>query len=248
MRWASPAMYRAVSSFCTVASSRRKGRPTSSLAPPDQSGSDNSPAGETPQLFVHHNEETPMKASRLRAWLFTGAAAVGLVSLSAKADDKKWTEVRIVTEGGFVPWNYTKPDGTVAGFEIDLIHNLCDRMQVKCTIATQSFDSMIPALTSGKYDAIVDDVAITPKREEVIAFSAPYAALCYTFATLKDSDIAGKLPRDDRIVPLGDEAAAAKALEPVKAALKDKSIGTLSAGTSVAFFCRYLSQGSDVDA
>jgi len=181
-----------------------------------------------------------MKASRLRAWLFTGAAAVGLVSLSAKADDKKWTEVRIVTEGGFVPWNYTKPDGTVAGFEIDLIHNLCDRMQVKCTIATQSFDSMIPALTSGKYDAIVDDVAITPKREEVIAFSAPYAALCYTFATLKDSDIAGKLPRDDRIVPLGDEAAAAKALEPVKAALKDKSIGTLSAGTSVAFVDTYL--------
>jgi octopine/nopaline transport system substrate-binding protein len=166
--------------------------------------------------------------------------AVALASFGAKADEKKWTEVRVVTEGGFVPWNYTKPDGTVAGFEIDLLHNLCDRMKVKCTVATQSFDSMIPALTSGKYDAILDDVAITPKREEVIAFSVPYAALCYTFGTLKDSDIAKKLPADDRVISLADEAAATKALEPVKAALKDKTVGTLSAGTSVAFVDTYL--------
>jgi octopine/nopaline transport system substrate-binding protein len=168
------------------------------------------------------------------------ATAVVLTSLSVRADDKKWSEVRIVTEGGFLPWNYTKPDGTVAGFEIDLAHNLCDRMKVKCTIATQSFDGMIPALTAGKYDAIVDDVAITPKREEVIAFSVPYAALCYTFATLKDSDIAKKLPPDDRIISLENEAAATKALEPIKAVFKDKSIGTLSAGTSVAFVEAYL--------
>jgi octopine/nopaline transport system substrate-binding protein len=177
-----------------------------------------------------------MKASVLMA----AVAAVALTNLGARADDKKWTEIRIVTEGGFLPWNYTKPDGTVAGFEIDLVHNLCDRMNVKCTIATQSFDGMIPALNSGKYDAIVDDLAITPKREEVIAFSVPYAALCYTFATLKDSDIAKKLPPDDRVISLENEAAAAKALEPIKAALKDKSIGTLSAGTSVAFVDTYL--------
>ena len=120
-------------------------------------------------------------------------------------------------------------------------------MKVKCSIATQSFDSMIPALASGKYDAIVDDLAITPKREEVIAFSVPYAALCYTFATLKDSDIAKTLPPDDRVISLADAAAAAKALEPIKAALKDKSIGTLSAGTSVGVR-RRLSQGGDADA
>jgi octopine/nopaline transport system substrate-binding protein len=172
--------------------------------------------------------------------LIATSAALAVTSLNARADEKKWTEIRIVTEGGFLPWNYTKPDGTVAGFEIDLVHDLCDRMKVKCTIATQSFDGMIPALTAGKYDAIVDDVAITPKREEVIAFSVPYAALCYTFATLKDSDIAKKLPADDRIISLENEATATKTLEPIKAVFKDKSIGTLSAGTSVAFVDTYL--------
>ncbi|TGV64527.1 transporter substrate-binding domain-containing protein, partial [Mesorhizobium sp. M00.F.Ca.ET.158.01.1.1] len=45
------------------------------------------------------------------------------------AQDKKREEVRIATEGGFVPWNYTKPDGTLAGFEIDLAKDLCARMK-----------------------------------------------------------------------------------------------------------------------
>lgn len=169
------------------------------------------------------------------------AAAVAAFGIfGANAQEKKWTEIRIVTEGGFVPWNYTKPDGTLAGFEIDLINNLCERMKVKCTLATQSFDSMIPALTSGKYDAILDDLAITPRREEIIAFSVPYAALCYTFAALKDSDIAKKLPMEEKTISLSDEAATAKALEPIKAVFKDKSIGTLAAGTSVAFVDTYL--------
>ena len=171
-------------------------------------------------------------------WLVALAGVIG--NSPAKAEDKKWTEVRIETEGGFLPWNYTKPDGTIAGFEIDLVHNLCDRMKVKCTISAQSFDGMIPALAEGKFDAIVDDLAITPKREEVIAFSRPYAALCYTFATLKGSDVAKRLPPSDEIVSLNDAEATAKALGPVKAALKGTTIGTLSAGTSVAFVETYL--------
>lgn len=171
--------------------------------------------------------------------LMTAAACVS-ATVAAHAEGKKWEEIRIATEGGFVPWNYTKPDGTLAGFEIDLANDLCARMKVKCTISAESFDGMIPALNAGKYDALIDDVAITPKREEVIAFSVPYAALCYTFATLKDSDIAKALPVDDTIYSLTEPGAADKALDAVKVALKDKTIGTLSAGTSVAFADAYL--------
>jgi octopine/nopaline transport system substrate-binding protein len=167
-------------------------------------------------------------------------AAIALISGSARAEDKKWTEVQIVTEGGFLPWNFTKPDGTLAGFEIDLANDLCSRMKIKCTITAQSFDSMIPALTAGKYDAIIDDLAITPKREEAIAFSIPYAALCYTFGTLRNSDIAKQLPAEDKIISLSDEAIAGKALDAIKPALKDRTIGTLSAGTSVTFVDTYL--------
>jgi octopine/nopaline transport system substrate-binding protein len=180
-----------------------------------------------------------MRTLALGALLLAGAVGL-LESGPARAEEKKWTEVKIETEGGFLPWNYTKSDGTLGGFEIDLVKNLCDRMQVKCTISAQSFDGMIPALVSGKYDAIVDDLAITPKREEVIAFSVPYAALCYTFATLKDSDVAKRLPPSDEVISLSDQTATDKAMESVRAALKGATIGTLSAGTSVAFVETYF--------
>ncbi len=93
---------------------------------------------------------------------------------------------------------------------------------------------------AGKYDAIIDDLAVTPKREEAIAFSIPYASLCYTFATLKGTDIAKKLPAENRKISMSDEAASKKALEQVRAALSGKVLGTLSAGTSVEFAKTYL--------
>ena len=186
-------------------------------------------------------EMTISRPNRSRLLVVTSLlAAATAVWFSPTAAQTAPKEVRIVTEGGFVPWNYTKPDGTLAGFEIDLAHNLCDRMQVKCTISAQSFDSMIPALNAGKYDAIIDDLAITPKREQAIAFSVPYASLCYTFGTLKGTDVAKKLPAEDRRIAMTDEASSTKALSQVKAALNDKTVGTLSAGTSVEFANTYL--------
>lgn len=180
-----------------------------------------------------------MKMSVATRVAFVAAVAL-LGSLNAHADAKKWTTVKIVTEGGFFPWNFTKPDGTLGGFEIDLAHDLCKRMGVECTITAQAFDSMIPALNAGKFDAIIDDVAITPKRKEAIAFSIPYASLCYTFATAKDSDLAKALPPENKVVSLEDNVAATAALEKIKAAMKGKTIGTLSAGTSVTFVNTYL--------
>ena len=173
--------------------------------------------------------------------VFLGLAVASTLTFAPAAHaQKQWTEVKIVTEGGFLPWNYTKPDGSLAGFEIDLAYELCRRMGVKCTVTAQAFDGMIPGLNAGKFDAIIDDVAITPRREEVIAFSVPYAALCYTFATLKGSDVAEKLPPSDDVITLENKAAADKALHGVRAALKDKAVGTLAAGTSVAFADSYL--------
>ncbi len=173
-----------------------------------------------------------------RVAIFTALTFLGCIT--AHAESKKWTEVKIVTEGGFYPWNYTKPNGTLAGFEINLARDLCSRMGVKCTITAQSFDSMIPALNAGKYDAIMDDVAITPERKKSIGFSIPYASLCYTFATNKQSDIAKDLPVENKAISLDDSAAALPELQKVISALKGKTIGTLASGTSVSFVNTYL--------
>ena len=35
------------------------------------------------------------------------------------AQEKTWTKIRVATEGAFAPWNFTKPDGTLDGFEVE---------------------------------------------------------------------------------------------------------------------------------
>jgi len=128
----------------------------------------------------------------------------------ARAEDKKWTHVTIATEGAFRPWNFTKADGSLDGYEIELIKYLCDHMKVECTTVIQPFDGMIPALNAGKFDAIISGMSATAKREEVIAFSDSYGTTGQTFATLKDAPLVD-LPMKGEVFSLATNAAGAAA-------------------------------------
>jgi octopine/nopaline transport system substrate-binding protein len=166
--------------------------------------------------------------------------ALAIASGAAHGDDKKWTHVTIATEGEFRPWNFTKADGTLDGYEIDLIKYLCAHMKVECTTVVQSFDGMIPALNAGKFDAIISGMSATPKREEVIAFSGSYGATGQTFATLKSGDLA-QLPLKGEVFSLAsDEAGAADAIKKLAPMLQGKTIGVQGSSIGAAFLDKYL--------
>ncbi len=59
---------------------------------------------------------------------------------------------------------------------MELTKNLCERLKIECKFITSDWDGMIPALKAGKFDMMMDAVSITPEREEVNAFTSPYAA------------------------------------------------------------------------
>jgi octopine/nopaline transport system substrate-binding protein len=151
------------------------------------------------------------------------ALAAAMLALLPAAHAKEWTHITIATEGAFPPYNMHAPDGTLIGFEIDYAHALCDHMKVKCDIIAQDWDGIIPGLQAGKYDAIMAAMSITPKRKEVLAFAGPYIGSPTTFVISKDAG--GKLPMTGQTVMLDDPAAAMKALEPVRQALKGKILG-----------------------
>ena len=153
------------------------------------------------------------------------AAALGAVLAAGPAAAKDWTKVTIATEGAYEPWNFVQPDGKLAGFEVDLAHDLCARMKVECTIVQNDWDGMIPALNAGKFDAIMAGMSITGKRLQVIDFSRSYAAGPSGFLVLKAGDLA-KLPGTGEILSMGtDEAKAKPVLDGMRALLKGKSIG-----------------------
>ena len=167
------------------------------------------------------------------------SAAVLAVSLQpANAADK----LRIATEGAYAPWNFSGPNGTLEGFEIDLANDLCKRMNKDCEIVAQNWDGIIPSLTAGKYDAIMAGMSITPKREEVIAFSNPYAAAINSFAVLGDGDLAN-LPMTGK--PLSVDSEAAKpVLKEIAKLVEGKAVGVQGSTTASSFMEQYL-KGAD---
>lgn len=78
------------------------------------------------------------------------------------------------TEATYPPFETSTPNGTLEGFDIDLMNAVCKHMNAQCTIENTAFDSLIPSLKIGKYDAIIGGLAITEKRKKVINFSKSY--------------------------------------------------------------------------
>lgn len=178
----------------------------------------------------------------MRIFKALALAAVGIsVAIGgAAAQGKKWETVKIATEGAYAPWNFTGPDGKLAGFEVDLANDLCGRMKVKCEIVAQDWDGIIPALQARKYDAIMAGMNITDKRMEVIAFTRSYAGGPHGFGVQKDSPLV-KLAGEGQRVSLDkspDEAK--KIIDAWKPLLKGKTVGVQGSTTNSAFLEKYL--------
>jgi len=82
--------------------------------------------------------------------------------------------VRLGTEGAYPPWNFINDAGEVDGFERELGDELCKRAELTCEWVTNDWDSIIPNLVSGNYDAIIAGMSITAERDEVIDFTQNY--------------------------------------------------------------------------
>ena len=149
-------------------------------------------------------------------------------------------KVHFATEGAFAPWNYTNPDGSLGGFEIELYKDLCGRAKLDCDIQAQAFDGTIPALQAGKFDAIISGMSITPKREEVVLFTVPYGSTGQTFATSKTGSLVDLPDRGALFSLTSNEAAAIAEVKKLAPMLKGKVMGVQTASIASAFVDRYL--------
>lgn len=82
--------------------------------------------------------------------------------------------LRIGVDIPYAPYQYKLPDGTITGFEVELVGAACEQMQRPCEWVEQAWDGIIPGLLARKYDLIASSMNITQDRARQVLFSAPY--------------------------------------------------------------------------
>lgn len=168
--------------------------------------------------------------------LLLGAAGVSAQELPSA--------ITIATEGAYAPWNFSNPDGSLGGFEVELAADLCGRMKIECKVIAQDWDGLIPSLLAGKYDAIMASLLVTDKRLETINFSEVYAKDGASFIVASDSPAAA-LEAPAGNLDLSDPTATTL-IEELKPLLKGKVVGVQSATASLAFLQKYFADTVEI--
>ncbi len=74
----------------------------------------------------------------------------------------------------FTPWAFKDKDGNLIGFEIDVINKVAKDIGVEVEFVPTQWSGIIPALLTGKFDAIICGMTITPQRALQVSFTNPY--------------------------------------------------------------------------
>lgn len=111
-------------------------------------------------------------------------AALAIGATAASADIK----IGFAAEA-YPPFTAKNAAGEWEGFEVDLKNALCAAMEEECTVVDVAWDGIIPALLSGKIDAIVASMSITAERQKTINFSDKYYNTPAVLVAPKSSDI-----------------------------------------------------------
>lgn len=93
---------------------------------------------------------------------------------------------KVGLEAGYAPFNWTQKDdsnggvkiaGTseyAGGYDVEIAKKIADGLGKELVIVKTEWDGLVPALTSGKIDAIIAGMSPTAERKETIDFSDNY--------------------------------------------------------------------------
>ena len=93
------------------------------------------------------------------------------------------------TEATYPPFESVTNTGQIIGFDVDIMHALCKEIKANCTIVNAPWDSLIPSLSIGTYDAVIGAMAITPQREQVVDFTQAYYSNTISLIAKKSSQL-----------------------------------------------------------
>ena len=125
-----------------------------------------------------HKREFTARLGRIAA-LGVITVSLALLCVPASAADlldkvRARGTLKVALEGTYPPLNYKEKTGELVGYDVDVARLLAARLGVKVEFISSEWASILAGLAANKYDVIVSQVGINPKREQAFDFSTPY--------------------------------------------------------------------------
>ena len=83
-------------------------------------------------------------------------------------------EIKFGTSANYPPFEFIDASNKIVGFDIDLIDALSKKIGFDYKIVNMGFDGLIPAVKSGKIDAIISGMSETEERKKAVDFTDSY--------------------------------------------------------------------------
>ena len=145
--------------------------------------------------------------------------------------------LRVATDANYEPQSFREPDGSWAGFDIDVAAEIADRLGVDVEYQHQEWDIITAGSWSGRWDISVGSMTILTDRKDLFDFAQPYY---YTPAYLAASERSGVTDTDALDFELPEGA------EPVTRPTDANCIEEIEAGRTE--FDLVITSGTVIDA
>ncbi len=79
-------------------------------------------------------------------------------------------ELKVCLSGGYIPYKIKKTNGTWEGFDVDIINDFANYLNIKPKFIDVEWASIIPSLMTNKCDMIAVGLVITNDRKKIVSF------------------------------------------------------------------------------
>lgn len=145
------------------------------------------------------------KLSKMLAVVLCLATILALFGCQNKASEnqldkiKKSGKIVFAMEGTWAPWTYHDESGDLVGYDTEVAKAIAAKLGVEAEFVEGEWDGLFAGLDTGRYDAIINGVEITPERSEKYEFTEPYCFIRTALVTSGSNtdinsfeDLAGK--------------------------------------------------------
>ena len=104
---------------------------------------------------------------------------------------KESDTVKMITEATFPPYEFLRGQ-EIVGIDVEICRAVAQKLGKNFHCETVDFDSVIPAVISGKADLAAAGITVTEDRKKNVDFSIPYVKTGIVVVYKKDNPFKGK--------------------------------------------------------